>query len=370
MTPPHSSPPSSPPASPPVSFNRPRSLPFQPHILIRWLILGFTTYILIAAFHTHWSDVRALRLRSWGWFWVLSGWILTNLAHVWSGWVWGWILQDLQSRKPKGWAIGVFLQTNIAKYLPGNIWHFVGRVRLAQKAGITLKTAVFSVVLEALLMAAAATPFTFLVLPSLSLKIGLNWSRSVVVLGLGFSLIIAIVLLGLQPRVLNPIVQRTSRKKLTTLVQLRRQTDQTSTNFNQNLEIDRHELLRHYPLRPLLGELGFVSLRAAGFLAVWQAIAPLDPLTTPEPTPWLALLGSFSCAWLLGLIVPGAPGGIGVFEAILLTTLENQAPTAMILGAIALYRFVSLLTEAGSAWVAWCCQRWWQIPEQCQPPSR
>jgi uncharacterized membrane protein YbhN (UPF0104 family) len=36
------------------------------------------------------------------------------------------------------------------------------------------------------------------------------------------------------------------------------------------------------------------------------------------------LLGAFSLAWLLGLVVPGAPGGLGVFEATAIALLQQR----------------------------------------------
>jgi len=48
--------------------------------------------------------------------------------------------------------VQIYLQTNIAKYLPGNVWHY-GRIS-AVKAGVSGSAATLSVLLEPLLMAA------------------------------------------------------------------------------------------------------------------------------------------------------------------------------------------------------------------------
>lgn len=69
------------------------------------------------------------------------------------------------------------------------------------------------------------------------------------------------------------------------------------------------------------------------------------------------LLGAFSVAWLLGLIIPGAPGGIGVFEATAIALLDHHFPPAMVVSAVALYRLVSLLAELAGAGLAWCGRR-------------
>jgi uncharacterized membrane protein YbhN (UPF0104 family) len=66
-----------------------------------------------------------------------------------------------------------------------------------------------------------------------------------------------------------------------------------------------------------------------------------------------ALLAAFSLAWLLGLVVPGAPGGIGVFEAIAISLLDTQFPVAVILSSVAIYRLVSVLAEVSAAGIVW-----------------
>jgi uncharacterized membrane protein YbhN (UPF0104 family) len=65
------------------------------------------------------------------------------------------------------------------------------------------------------------------------------------------------------------------------------------------------------------------------------------------------LLGAFSLAWLLGLVVPGAPGGLGVFEATAIALLEQRLSPGLLISAIALYRLVSILAESAGAGLAW-----------------
>ena len=62
-----------------------------------------------------------------------------------------------------------------------------------------------------------------------------------------------------------------------------------------------------YPWIPLIWQLGFVLSRFAGFFCCVQAFG----LNQPDVLIWLA---AFSLAYAVGLVVPGAPGGLGVFE--------------------------------------------------------
>lgn len=145
------------------------------------------------------------------------------------------------------------------------------------------------------------------------------------------ALILTAVLSGIHPRILNPLLQVASRMK--------GKSQQSPEEPAPTLQLKR------YPLFPLLGEVGFVLLRATGFMLTLLALSPIAPDQVP------ILMSGFSFAWLLGLIVPGAPGGIGVFEATAIALL-HQFPAGIILGAVALYRLVSILAEAIGAGAA------------------
>ena len=100
--------------------------------------------------------MTAIKLTQASWGWLGLAWAISLLAHGWAGWVWHWLLQawDLPLGGP--WAIRMYLFTNVAKYLPGNIWHFYGRVQAVRQAGGGLGRAIASVVAEPLVMAVAA----------------------------------------------------------------------------------------------------------------------------------------------------------------------------------------------------------------------
>ena len=285
---------------------------------LRWLILGAALFFLASTFRQHWQEVAAIRLDTQDWAWLAIALLTTTCAHVWTGWVWGWILRELGESVSAGWSIRTYLITNIAKYLPGNVWHFYGRVSAVKERGIELAIAIVSVVLEPLLMAAAA------------LMVGLMGIQHI---GWGLQVgSLAIALALVHPRLLNPVVQRLSRKKA--------QAETASISLQQFG-------LKRYPWVPLLGELIFLALRGLGFL--WIMLA----FTAIPSTQILPVISAFSFAWLLGLVVPGAPGGIGVFEATAIALLPQSFPPAVILSTVACYRLISTLAEAIGAAGAW-----------------
>ncbi|MCP6758741.1 MAG: lysylphosphatidylglycerol synthase domain-containing protein [Fischerella sp. CENA71] len=297
---------------------------------LRWLILGGTLFFLAKALKDNWQGITAIRIDAVGWAMIAIATGVTLLGHTWAGWVWTWILKHLNQPVSSVQFIHVYLQTNLAKYLPGNVWHYYGRIIAAKNANVSTAVATLSVLLEPLLMAAAA----LIVVLSSSLFVQTNTSLSV---HIGQILGLIIVLCVLHPRFLNLLIRLMYRLKT-------KKSDPTNTS-------DVSFTMEHYPLLPLLGEMGFLGLRGTGFILTFYALSYLNLSQIP------LLFTAFSFAWLLGLVVPGAPGGLGVFEATAIALLQNYFPAAVVISAIAVYRLVSILAEITGAGFAWLDER-------------
>lgn len=329
--------------------------------LVRWGIVAAAAAFLAHTLIAHWQAVGQLRLTAQGWSLLAVALGTTLLAHCWSGLVWGWIVRLLQQPVDLGWCAVVYLQTNLGKYLPGNVWHFWGRVQALRQQGMAPGGAVVAVVLEPVLLAVAA------------LAVGLAsptayWPLQVGLVGLGLGLI--------HPRWLNPLLGRLGRAKGGAMSTAGgtagdssvgdRSTDETSNpgatedpfaaSPASSADIVDSAIspdpqppalwLARYPFGPLLGEVGFVGLRGLGF---GLAALALDPQAAQVALP---LISRFSLAWLAGLVIPGAPGGLGVFEATATALMSPLLPPASVLGAVALYRLVGTAAEALGAALA------------------
>ena len=290
---------------------------------LRWIIFGGTLFFIAKTLKDHWQQVLEIRISDSGWVSLAIAFFVTIMAHIWSGWVWFWIIREFNQPVNLRWAIGVYLKTNIAKYLPGNIWHFYGRIAATKEARVPLEIATLSVLLEPLLMAAAALTIALIG----SVQESWFWQF----------LCLFIVLIGVHPRILNPVIKYLGKLKLKANI----------SDVTPALELK----LKGYPLRPFLGEIGFVMIRGSGFLLTLIAMNHVEINQVP------LIFSVFGLAWLLGLIVPGAPGGIGVFEVTTLALLEKQFAPGVVLSAVALYRLISVLAEIfGVGWV-WLSER-------------
>ena len=316
---------------------------------LRWVIMGLTLFFLLKTFKDRFAEITHISIDSRGWLILAIALVCTLLAHIWSAWVWTGILKIFQIPIGLLEGICVYLVTNIAKYLPGNVWHFYGRIKAIRQQGSSIGLATLSVVLEPLLMAASA-----LLIAVVSTSFGLS-EFSPLVFG-GQIVALVVVLIGIHPRVLNPVLQKLSKGKSDRAsveiedvgVNNFAATKTKTANRVQQPISTQTEALQTYPLLPFLGEIGFVLFRGVGFLFTVMAIQTIVPGQIP------LLLSAFSIAWLLGLIVPGAPGGIGIFEATAIALLPQSVfPQANILLAVALYRVISILAEAIAAVMGW-----------------
>ncbi|PMB00563.1 hypothetical protein CEN50_02745 [Fischerella thermalis CCMEE 5268] len=298
--------------------------------ILRWLILGGTLFFLAKALKDNWQGIAAIRIDAAAWAMIAIATGVTLLGHTWAGWIWTWILRNLNQPVPSVQFIQIYLQTNIGKYLPGNVWHYYGRIMAAKNANVSTSAATLSVLLEPLLMAAAA--LIVALLGSLFVKTNTNLTVHI-----GQILGLFVVLCVLHPRFLNLLIRLLHRLKT-------KNSDRTTTS-------DVSFTMERYPLQSLLGELGFLGLRGIGFILIFYALSPVNSSQIP------LLFTAFSFAWLLGLVVPGAPGGLGVFEATAIALLQNYFPAAVVISATGVYRLVSILAETLGAALAWLDKR-------------
>ncbi len=303
----------------------------------RYFSVAITVVILIFLgrnIYDHWRSLGAISLGKQSWLLLTIATLVTLLAHSWAGYIWWQTLKFLHQGLPLQQILPVYLKTNIAKYLPGSIWHYYGRVWAVTKSGGSRNAAMASVLLEPLLMAAAALTIALLGIPETF------WGLTL--LGLG------IVLIALHPLVLNyflGLLQKIKSKvksKLQPDVKFP-QKDCEKTNSPKPQDISKTpstppQLITKYPVFLFLTEIGFLQLRFCGFCLVFAAIAPLPILDLQF------LFSAFSLSWLAGLVIP-VPAGLGVFESIMLVLLQPQIAPAVILSVVGLFRLVSILAE-------------------------
>lgn len=300
-----------------------------------WVGLASAGFLL-AAFAANARQLLQLSLDAQGWCWLLLGVGVSLLSLVVNGVAWAMALRWLGHQPRLAVVVQLFLASNLRKYLPGGVWHLLARLQAlrtpAAGAGVqpaplthplATAPALVAVLLDPVLMAVAAlalVPFG-------------GWQA-------GFGLLAPLALLLLLPRWLNPLLVALERRR-------ERQLQQRGLLV---AEADPGPPLQlpGYPWPPLLLELAFVLLRFLGFACCVQAFDLAYALS------WGSWLAGFALAWTAGLVVPGAPGGLGVFEAVLLLRLSVAVPEAPLLALAISYRLITAMADllgAGTAQV-------------------
>ena len=106
------------------------------------------------------------------------------------------------------------------------------------------------------------------------------------------------------------------------------------TNSKDQYE-NRINIISFFPARALLLEIGFVLSK---FIAFYIC---LNTFYTSNTLNIIFLLVIFSLSWSIGLVVPSAPGGVGVFEACLLFFVGKNIPQNVIIVCLIYFRLIS-----------------------------
>ncbi len=254
-------------------------------------------------------------------FWILVAIIFSLLSIIINAYAWLFLIESLDCKKNNLNIIKIFLNTNIYKYLPGGIWHFVSRFKNL-RLEMSMEDSAESILLEPLLMLVSGLIFIPFGSGNLFILI-LCWSSPLVFL-MGFREFIIMKLKSIKSSLFSNFkdINKISRLK----------------------DIKRTRKLV-YPYRAILVELIFILARYIGFLCCLKAFS-IETLVAQE-----FLISSFSLAWVVGLVVPAAPGGLGIFESIILLGLGSQLPEAPLLASLLCYRLVSTLADVLAAFI-------------------
>jgi len=307
------------------------SLPGGLKLWVTLLTLSFVAWAL----QGHLAGLRSLTISTLGWWWLLLALGLSWLSLVVNALSWRVLVLWLGHGTGPTPLVPLYLSSNLLKYLPGGVWHFVKRVRVLAPS-IGTGPALVSVLLEPMLMAVAA----------------LLWVPFGGFQG-GLALLAPLPALLLLPRWREPLLRRLERQRLR---QLNRVDNDASAPLTEPEQYGSGR--EGYPWSPLLAELLFVVCRFSGFWACLQVFGLNQVLPI---TGWLA---AFALAWTAGLVVPAAPGGLGVFEAVLLLRLGQSVPEAPLLAVALSYRLVATLADvlaSGGAWADRFLTSRWQV---------
>ena len=273
-------------------------------VTVIWVVYSLTR-------HDGLGQLRAVGLEHAG----LLGLLLAAYAVVslLQALAWWQLIFQTAGRAPLGLSTGIFALTQLGKYLPGNVMHFVFRFALTRASGAPRPAVLAASGLEPWILLCAA-------LALLAILGGTDWPGhfdwpgwlawllpAVAVLALGF------VIPWLRAR----------------------------------LPGDAMNMLSLLP--SFLLQAGFLLGSALLFSIL------LFLFDSSSAVPLVVVLAASVLAWLAGFVTPGSPGGLGVREVVLSVALAGWVEPAVAVSAAAAFRILTiggdlLVFAGGGAW--------------------
>lgn len=316
------------PPPPPVPAPRGRETPRWKRLA--WRAAGVAVCAASVAFLAlkaagHWSDLVGLRPGPALWISLAAG----SVAYLAAGFALAGAWQQLLcacgqegARWSKVWPI--YARSQVAKYIPGNVVHFPVRHALGRAEGWADRALVGAALLEILFLVTVAA---CLAAP------GLSASRFP---GVPEGLWLWALLGGVLGAAATVWVIR------------RRAVVARAANL----------------AGAFAGAAFFHGLFFAGAaLALWAAAAAAGGPERLAPLPALSVAAT---AWVVGFLAPGAPGGLGVREAVVTAALAPSLGDAHALWVALLFRTASLVGDGLFFAASWL--RWRREPRVSPPP--
>ncbi len=207
-----------------------------------------------------------------------------------------YILLASFGEKPKALhTLNIILRSQFGKYLPGNFGHHVGRVLLAHKSGLAKGPIAMTMIIEVItvILAASGTAFIAITVGQISILptlFAVPSSGNILIFGI---LVISVVVYLYLSRPLSSI----SLHSLWNVGEVR--------------------------IPKILAFIGSYLLYTTNFLLLGMILYVLMlSFSNGTSADFWFLTGVFSLAWIAGFITPGAPAGLGVREAILVSTID------------------------------------------------
>lgn len=301
-----------------------------------WRVLGLSVAVLLAVyflwFAVRYLDPRALdSLADWSVLSaVLTAAALYALVIPISAWAWQALLRGQNENRPLPELTVIMAVTQLAKYVPGNIAQFAGRMIVSVRAGMSARAVASTIVHEQVLAIAASVVVGLLALylagvsAPLSLPAHAAWLVALAVLLMTMVVVLAV-------RRFPP----------------------------EQLLAHRSMLVR---LAGKLGGMPGPSVVASAFtayclnyllvgLGLWLIAMQMG---LGDEINFALATSVFALSWSLGFLTPGAPAGLGVREGIMALLLAGSpAPAAQILLFILVVRIATVLGDAACFGVGW-----------------
>lgn len=274
-------------------------LTMRPHTrrLLHWagsaLAAAGTAFVALRA-REYWCELGQFHVPSATWTLVIFLALLYGAANLLLASAWRHLLARNGVPATRMWSVRVYGVSQLAKYVPGNVFHLAGRQAMGMAAGAAGRPLARSTLEELVLIATAGLLYGWLALPLFA------------------------------PRLPLPACVAAFSGTLWLAACL------------------SHRVGGRHAPAALVRQMLFLAVSGAVFATLLGAMAGASAIAMRD---WLPIGAAYVLAWLGGLLTPSAPAGIGVRESILLVLLDGVATDAAMLRAVALGRLVTVIGD-------------------------
>lgn len=226
---------------------------------------------------------------------------------------WQQTIQIITKSKVPFWNVEkVFCKSNILKYIPGNVFQYVGRNEIAVRFGFSHKAILMTTLLD-IVANIFGVAIVSLICYAKGVKIGIDS------IGIKFDsrFVIAAAVAFLFFLFLFYWKRKTVWKKIQCFC--------TPANVKRYIFC-------------IIYYMFFAVYTGTIYLLVLTQILGMSIANDKI----YIVTGAYLLSWLLGFIMPGAPGGIGIRETVITVLLAAYLPSDPVLLAIVIYRIVSM----------------------------
>lgn len=239
-------------------------------------------------------DVGLIRLDNKTWFFLAALAVVYGMANILLASAWRYLLLHFSCSMSWLCAIRIYGQSQLAKYVPGNVMHIASRQALGLAAGIHGWSLAKASVWELCLISILGGSFTILVAERFLFNVTSFMSVTVFVITIFF------------------------------------------------LTAGFYRLLGSFVALAVICYFFFLVISGMLFVSVLEVMSPLGKINYSQ---FIPICSAFIVAWLAGLITPGAPAGVGVREFVLLFLLRGLVIEESLLSAVLFSRVITVFGD-------------------------
>ena len=232
------------------------------------------------------------------------------LSIFFNGLAWKDIIIWFGTQKKIDNLLRFYLLTNSLKYVPGSVWHFVERFNFL-KNKTNKNFAFYGILIEPYFMLCSALILT---------SIGVFYNP--------LFLLFLLPSIFLHRDLIYFIIIKMESIKSTGVKMFK--ITNTKSKFDSMININSS-----FPFRIIFIEMLFILFKFIGFILCFHIF------NTGNDFDYLYIFIIFCLSWSVGLIIPVAPGGLGIFEASFLLFSGNTYSYNNLLISLIVFRFIS-----------------------------